>query len=79
MMIRKRYATMTEPKIQSDVLMKKMQSVTPKMLWLHNFIIYFWLTLLTFVLGYVIIKDIKDTPPPLEYLHNYTMEELEVL
>jgi hypothetical protein len=56
-----------------------MQSVTPKMLWLHRFIIYFWLTLLTFVLGYVIIKDIKDTPPPLEYLHNYTIEELEVI
>ena len=49
------------------------------MFWLHKFIIYFWLTLLTFVLGYVIIKDIKDTPQPLEHLQEYTIEELEVI
>jgi hypothetical protein len=49
------------------------------MLWLRNIIIFIWLTLLTFAMGYVIIKDIKDTPPPLEYLQNYTIEELEVL
>jgi uncharacterized protein with PQ loop repeat len=70
---------MTEPKIQSVVSTKKTQSVTQKMLWLRNIIIFIWLTLLTFAMGYVIIKDIKDTPPPLEYLHNYTIEELEVI
>lgn len=59
--------------------MRRMQSVTQKMFWFNNLIIYFWLILLTFVLMYIIIKDIKDTPLPLEYIQEYTIEELEVI